>query len=814
MFSGQHNNHCGVGYSCFTRYLLYILPIFLIIGSGVVFWYSLQQSKQLNEELSLRETSLFARSIETFRSFYVDNVTSKTQIHGLMASHEQYKPGTVPTPSVLMSQLGALLAQDTDTRYQLHFFSQHPFPWNKDGEAHDDFERWALQELTQRPDKAIWRFEEEQDGRTLLRYALPDRMEARCIRCHQSYPGTPKTDWKVGDLVGVTSISRDISEAETAASRNLGKSFLFMLALGVAGLGIVAGALHSLRQSLREAQTSSKVANEANQKLAVGIEEREMLTTTLMRTQEKIRTIVDSITDAVVVADTSGTIIETNPAVVEVFGYTQQELQGQNISLLIPTEQATAHHRAFQHYLSSGNPHIIGKRQHLQAQHKDGHIIPIEITINEARVADNIIFTSIARDISQRLAIKTALIKARDEALTATRLKSEFLANVSHEIRPPMNGIMGMTHLLLDTPLDQEQRDLATTVLHSGEHLLYVINDILDLSRIEAGKFNIYKSSFNLLQMIQGIFGLLGESAHQKGLELSFFIDSSDLGDLASDSVRLRQILINLLSNAIKFTEKGSVVLKVHIAEIKAHSMLIRFDVHDTGCGIDAESIPKLFLAFSQLDGSSTRSHGGTGLGLAISKQLAQLLGGEMGVESIPGVGSCFWFTAEVQTSRQMNQTPDQTTTAPPIVPTTQTVTDTFLHRNLRILLVEDSLVNQKVALAMLKRLGYQQTDCAANGAAALRQVQEQDYDLVLMDCQMPIMDGYEATRSIRALDDEKFRELPIIALTAHAMQGDDGKCYAAGMDDYLTKPITPVTLQSHINQWAQAKLHHQLVEV
>jgi PAS domain S-box-containing protein len=539
-----------------------------------------------------------------------------------------------------------------------------------------------------------------------------------------------------------------------------------------------------------------------------------MLTTTLMRTQEKIRTIVDSITDAVVVADTSGTIIETNPAVVEVFGYTQQELQGQNISLLIPTEQATAHHRAFQHYLSSGNPHIIGKRQHLQAQHKDGHIIPIEITINEARVADNIIFTSIARDISQRLAIKTALIKARDEALTATRLKSEFLANVSHEIRTPMNGIMGMTHLLLDTPLDQEQRDLATTVLHSGEHLLYVINDILDLSRIEAGKFNIYKSSFNLLQMIQGIFGLLGESAHQKGLELSFFIDSSDLGDLASDSVRLRQILINLLSNAIKFTEKGSVVLKVHIAEIKAHSMLIRFDVHDTGCGIDAESIPKLFLAFSQLDGSSTRSHGGTGLGLAISKQLAQLLGGEMGVESIPGVGSCFWFTAEVQTSRQMNQTPDQTTTAPPIVPTTQTVTDTFLHRNLRILLVEDSLVNQKVALAMLKRLGYQQTDCAANGAAALRQVQEQDYDLVLMDCQMPIMDGYEATRSIRALDDEKFRELPIIALTAHAMQGDDGKCYAAGMDDYLTKPITPVTLQSHINQWAQAKLHHQLVEV
>ncbi|MDD5395034.1 MAG: ATP-binding protein [Thiothrix sp.] len=821
MSAKQHTNYVAVGYSFFTRYILFILAALLIIGSAAVFWYSLQQSAKLNEEQALRETSLFARSIERFRSFYVENIIPQAQAHGMVVTHEQNKPGTIPTPPTLMTQLGTLLAQDTETRYQMRVYSEHPFPWNKEGGAHDNFEQWALQELTKHPEKAIWRFEKGNGGQKVLRYALPNRMEASCIGCHQSYSGTPKTDWKIGELVGVTSISRDIGETESAATKNLAESFILQLTLGLVGLGILAEALRSLHCSLGEAQAATEATRKANNKLALGIEERETLAAHLRTNQEKTRTIVDSIADALVVTDSSGTIIETNPAVLDVFGYTQSELQGQNVTLLMYAEQASPHAGYLQRYLSSGKANILGKPRQLQVRHKNGQPIPIEMTINEARVGDNVIFTSIARDITQRLQTKEALTKARDAALEATRLKSEFLANMSHEIRTPMNGIIGMSQLLLDTPLDQEQRDLARTVRQSGETLLRIINDILDLSRIEAGRFNIYKGNFNLLEMVQGIIDLLAESAHNKGLELGFSIDYSVPTNLVSDSVRLRQILLNLLGNAIKFTEKGRVLLNIQAAGSKGQSLLLRFEVQDTGCGIDAKDLPKLFGAFSQLDGSSTRQYGGTGLGLAISKQLAHLLGGEIGVDSVPGIGSRFWFTAEVQTTPAAGHEPAAPAPikpAPPapVAPTLPAAANapTPIPQNLRILLVEDHLVNQKVALTMLKRLGYGQTDCATNGKEALRMVQEQDYSLVLMDCQMPVMDGYTATREIRKLGSGKFKELPIIALTAHAMKGDDDKCYAAGMDDYLTKPVTPATLQSHIDKWVREKPHPQLAEM
>jgi PAS domain S-box-containing protein len=813
MSAKQHTNYVAVGYSFFTRYILFILAALLIVGSAAVFWYSLQQNNKLNEELALRETSLLARSIERFRSFYVENIIPQAQAHGMVVTHEQNKPGTIPTPPTLMTQLGTLLAQDTETRYTLRVYGDHPFPWNKDGSAHDNFEQWALQELTKHPDKPVWRFEKGNEGQKVLRYALPNRMEASCMGCHQSYSGTSKTDWKIGELIGVTAISRDIGETETAATKNLAESFLLQLTLGLVGLGILAEALRSLHRSLHEAHIATEEARKANNKLALGIEEREALAANLLANQEKTHTIVDSIADALVVIDSKGIIIETNPAVMGVFGYTPAELHGQNVTQLMPDEQAAVHDSSFQRYLDGGHAHILGKPRVLMARHKDGQSIPIEITINEARVGDHVIFTSIARDITQRLQTKEALTKARDAALEATRLKSEFLANMSHEIRTPMNGIIGMSELLLDTPLDQEQRDLVLTVRQSGETLLRIINDILDLSRIEAGRFNIYKGNFNLLEMVQGIIDLLAESAHNKHLELGFSIDHAVPVTLVSDSVRLRQILLNLLGNAIKFTEKGRVLLNIQVAETKVQSLLLRFEVQDSGCGIDAADQPKLFGAFSQLDGSSTRQYGGTGLGLAISKQLAHLLGGEIGVDSVPGIGSRFWFTAEVQTvpaadHEPVAPAPIKPALPAPVAPPIPAVANAPVpsQQDVRILLVEDHLVNQKVALTMLKRLGYGQADCAANGQEALRMVQAQDYDAVLMDCQMPVMDGYEATRAIRQLVDEKFRKLPIIALTAHAMKGDDDKCYAAGMDDYLTKPVDPATLQSHIDKWVREK--------
>jgi PAS domain S-box-containing protein len=392
---------------------------------------------------------------------------------------------------------------------------------------------------------------------------------------------------------------------------------------------------------------------------------------------------------------------------------------------------------------------------------------------------------------SQRALARQAdeLARARDAAVAAARVKASFLATMSHELRTPLNGVIGMTALLLDTPLTPEQRDFAGTIRVSGEALLSLVNDVLDYSRIEAGKVAIQSTSFDLRALIDEALEILGAPARAKHLSLDRSVDHALPTAVIGDPDRVRQVLLNLLGNAIKFTDRGGVVLRVRREREHVDPIGVRFEVVDTGVGIPLDAIPTLFERFTQVDDSSTRRHGGAGLGLAISRHLVELMGGRIGVISIPGSGSTFWFTLRLSRDVDAMTLSCDATGAP-----------SWTGSGLRVLVAEDNPVNQKVASRLLQKLGLE-VDVVENGEEAVRAALTVGYDLVLMDCQMPVADGYSATMAIRAAERDS-RRTRIVAMTANAMEGDRNRCLAAGMDDYLSKPVRPAELIRTLERW------------
>jgi PAS domain S-box-containing protein len=412
-----------------------------------------------------------------------------------------------------------------------------------------------------------------------------------------------------------------------------------------------------------------------------------------------------------------------------------------------------------------------------------GEIFPAEVQVTVIELNDRKLFLTIITDLTATKAAEAAIVKAKEDAIAASRTKSAFLANMSHELRTPLNGVIGMVDLLSRTALDERQRRYADVARDSARLLLSVINDILDFSKIEAGKLDLERADFSLTDVIEEVAGILEISAEDKGIALRRRCDPALSRPLVGDPARIRQVLVNLVNNAIKFTDRGEVVVGAAVLEQSEAGVVVQIEVRDTGIGIAEDAVPRLFQPFSQVDASTTRQHHGSGLGLAICRELVERMGGQIGVRSAPGAGSTFSFTLPLAKAA-----PDGEPAEEGLPPRAAAAAGG------RILLVEDSPISAELAGEILRTAGYS-FDLASNGARAVEAVRREPYDLVLMDCQLPLVDGYEATRRIRALEaDGKLPRpaapIPIVALTASATTGDLERCLAAGMNDYVSKPL------------------------
>ncbi len=752
--------------------------LLLAVSVGVVA-YTYQSSERMIRQYATESAQAHAASITQFRNFYTLELVPRALAGGLEVTHDyRNREKALPLPATLTIELGHYLSK-VDGGTQVSLYSDQPFPWRQSERQLDDFQRQALQHLKARPDEPFVR-EEVRQGVRVLRYAQADRMLDRCVSCHNQYPGSPRTNWQVGDVRGALEVVLPVSEWQLASTDVLNRTFAVLLAVVLCGLVLIWFSVRRIRLALATARQLSGERAEAIRDLRLS--------------ESKLNSIFASVPDAIVVANRCGTIVQCNPAVTPLFGYAVDELMGCNVKALMTTQDEDRHDGYLQNYLSTGNRRLINQPRLVQGRRRDGSPFPLRLTISETRVDSEHFFIALIQDYTSVQQAQDLLVEAKNRAEQANRMRGEFLANMSHEIRTPMNGIVGMTELALGTQDSESRKEYLSLARDSANHLLNIINEILDFSKIEAKALELELLQLSPAQLIRDTARSLEPLAKAKGLAFEVQTDEALTALVWLDPVRMRQVLNNLIGNAIKFTAQGCVCVNAGVQTAEDGQQRLQITITDTGIGFDPARTEALFSPCTQADGSVTRSFGGTGLGLAITRSLLQLMGGDISAQGEPGQGARFEACIPLRPVAAQEQA-----SAGAAAAAASAAKVTVPHR-LSVLLVEDHAINRKLAEVMLQRMGHDFVT-AQDGQQALDLLAQRPFDVVLMDVMMPVLDGLTALRLLREREAGTGRCTSVLMVTAHAMTGDRERFLAAGADGYVSKPMSQTALQQEIGR-------------
>ncbi len=518
-----------------------------------------------------------------------------------------------------------------------------------------------------------------------------------------------------------------------------------------------------------------------------------------------LRKIIDASLDAIINIDEEGNVIAWSDQATKIFGYTHEETIGKSMGdFIVPPQHRAAHDRGMKHFLKTGEGPVLNKRIEITGFDKVGREFPIELSISPIKMDGKYFFSGFIRDITDRKKAEQDLISAKQEAEQAQLAEQQFLANMSHEIRTPMNAVIGMTHLLYETDPTEAQKEYLDSLRFSADSLMGIISNILDLSKIEANELEFEQRTFNLLELLKSLQQTFQFKVREKPISVVLDLDPKIKNHLIGDSVRLNQILTNLLGNASKFTKQGTIGVKAKLVAATGGQYIIQFQVHDTGIGIEKDNVEKIFENFKQADVKITRKFGGTGLGLTIVKNLVELQGGSIEVESTKGEGSVFNIVLPFKDSGVLQ-------TEVSIKEDSENQISEVL-KDTTILVVEDNPMNQKLISKILE-LWNCDFEIASDGFIALEKTIEKKFDIILMDIHMPEIDGCETTKKIRANSKNKNQDTVIIALTAAALLDEKNRALDSGMNDFLTKPFSPKQLKVHLGKWLDVKLENQQPE-